>query len=63
MISMRVDEAEALETGAKDEGGGRKLTEGVRGAETCTATCGQTKSEGDTLISIHETVARLQCIH
>ncbi len=50
MISMRVDEAEALETGAKDEGGGRKLTEGVRGAETCTATCGQTKSEGDALM-------------
>jgi antitoxin VapB len=44
MISMRVEEAEALETGAKDEVGGRKLTEGVGGAEVRTATCGQTKS-------------------
>ncbi len=50
MISMRIDEAEALTTGAKDEAGGRKLSEGVRGAEVRTATCGQTKSEGDALM-------------
>jgi len=50
MISMRVDEAEALAAGAKDEGGGRKLSEDVRGAEVRTATCGQTKSEDDALM-------------
>ncbi|WP_245153557.1 hypothetical protein [Allopusillimonas ginsengisoli] len=47
---MCVDEAEALETGAKDEVGGRKLSEGVRGAEMRTATCGQTKSEDEALM-------------
>jgi len=50
MISMRIDEAEALETGTKDEVGGRKLSEGVRGAEMRTATPGQTKPEGDALM-------------
>jgi group II intron reverse transcriptase/maturase len=50
MISMCVDEAEALETGAKDEVGGRKPSEGVRGAQTRTATSGQTKSEDDALM-------------
>ncbi len=50
MISMCVDEAEALATGAKDELGGRKPSEGARGAEACAATCGQTKSEGDALM-------------
>lgn len=50
MISMRVDEAEALATGAKDEVGGRKLSDGVRGVEMRTATCGQTKSEDDALM-------------
>src|SRR5690606_33167165 len=50
MISMHIDEAEALETGAKDEVGGRKLSEGVRGAEVGTATSGQTKSEDEALM-------------
>src|SRR5690606_11128593 len=50
MISMRIDEAEALGTGAWNEVGGRKLSEGVRGAEMRTATCGQTKSEDDVLM-------------
>jgi len=50
MISMRVVEAEALETGARGEGGGRKLSEGAWGAETCTATSGRTKSEDDALM-------------
>lgn len=50
MISMRVDEAEALGTGAWDEVGGRKLSEGVRGAEASTATDGQTKSEDGSLM-------------
>jgi RNA-directed DNA polymerase len=50
MISMHIDDAEALATGAKDEGGGRKLAESVRGAEMRTVTPGQTKSEGDALM-------------
>lgn len=50
MISMCVDEAEVLATGAKSEVGGRKLSEGARGAETHTATYGQTKSEDDALM-------------
>lgn len=47
---MRAVDAEALATGALDEGGGRKLSECVRGAQACTATPGQTKSEGDSLM-------------
>lgn len=47
---MHVGEAEALATGTTDEVGGRKLAEGVRGAEACAATYGQTKSEGDALM-------------
>ena len=50
MILMRAEDAEALETGALEAGGGRKLTERRRGAQACTATCGQTKSEGDSLM-------------
>jgi len=50
MISMRIDEAEALETGAQDEVGGRKLSVGVRGAEVRTATFGRTKSEDGALM-------------
>jgi group II intron reverse transcriptase/maturase len=50
MISMGVVEAEALETGALGEGGGRKLSDDARGAETRTVTCGRTKSEGDALM-------------
>jgi len=41
MISMHIDDAEALATGAKDEGGGRKLAESVRGAEMRTVTPGK----------------------
>lgn len=50
MISMHVDEAEALATGAQDGVGGRKLSDGVRGAEACTATYEQTKSEDGALM-------------
>ncbi|MDH0682686.1 group II intron reverse transcriptase/maturase [Achromobacter animicus] len=50
MISLRVDQAEALGTGAWDEVGSRKLPEGVRGAQKRTATSGQTKSEGGPLM-------------
>ncbi|WP_233235609.1 group II intron reverse transcriptase/maturase [Bordetella sp. LUAb4] len=47
---MRAVDAEALATGALDEEGGRKLSEGVRGAKARTATPGQTKSEDDSLM-------------
>lgn len=47
---MRAVDAEALATGALDEGGGRKLSEGVRGAQARTATSGQTKSEDGLLM-------------
>ena len=50
MITMRVVEAEAPETGTLGEGGGRKPSEGARGAETRAATSGRTKSEGDVLM-------------
>ena len=53
MISMGVVEAEALETGALGEGGGRKLSDDARGAETRTVTCGRTKSEGDALMAAY----------
>jgi len=47
---MRAGDAEALATGALDEGGGRKLSESVRGAKARAATFGQTKSEDDSLM-------------
>lgn len=50
MILMRAADAEALETGALEAGGGRKLSDRARGAQACTATSGQTKSEDDSLM-------------
>lgn len=47
---MRAVDAEALETGALEAGGGRKLSERGRGAQARTAAPGQTKSEGDSLM-------------
>jgi RNA-directed DNA polymerase len=45
MISKRIDEAEAPARGAEAHGAGRKLRTGRVGAEICTVTSGQTKSE------------------
>lgn len=47
---MRAVDAEALATGALDEAGGRKLSDGVRGAQARAATSGQTKSEDGSLM-------------
>ena len=46
MISKRTDEAEAPARGTEAQGAGRKSSTGRVGAEVCTATSGQTKSEG-----------------
>ena len=45
MISKRIDEAEAPERGTEAQGAGRKSSTRRVGAEVCTATSGQTKSE------------------
>jgi group II intron reverse transcriptase/maturase len=47
---MRAEDAEAVETGALEAEGGRKLSERGRGAQARTATSGQTKLEDDSLM-------------